>query len=140
NKTYQPEYAAGGGPAGESSTLDQFYVVSEIDLPVESGGLKYLFGYNAPYFPDTPAPANGWGELSSVTLPSGAQAQYHYALDGQSDLLTHEVMRNTVSQKTLSWLQEYDGNSTPVTETTNYNITETDGSGSATITNPDGGI
>src|SRR5258708_3734465 len=83
NKTYQPEYASGGGASGEPATLYSLPVVSEIDLPPESGGLKYLFGYNAPYDPDQPTAANGWGELSSITLPSGAQVHYNYALDGQ---------------------------------------------------------
>ena len=73
-------------------------------------------------------------------LQTGTQAQYQYAFDGQSGLSTHEAMTNTISRKTLSYLQEYDGSSTPVSETTTYSISEIDGTGTATITNPDGGV
>ena len=57
-----------------------------IDLPAATGGLQYIFGYNAADSGSSPCctPSYGWGELSSVTLPSGAQAQYQYQLDGQN--------------------------------------------------------
>ena len=112
------------------------FVVSRIDLPAQSGGLTYLFGYNAADYTGTCCtPSYGWGELNSVTTPSGAQAQYQYQLDGQNgpglDYLWDVVLKKRVTRKILTYQQQYDGNSTPVTETWNYNGTS--------IVNPDGG-
>ena len=104
---------------------DQF-VVSAIDLPAASGGLQYVFGYNAVDYGSIPCctPSYGWGELSSVTLPSGAQAEYKYSLDGQNGpgMLTmwNNVLQNGMYRKTLTYQQQYDGNSTPATEVWNY--------------------
>src|SRR6202007_3068302 len=76
----------------------------------------------------------------SITLPSGASSTNQYAFDGESGLTTHQAMTNTITQKALTYNQEYDGSSTPITETTSYSINDTDGTGTATITNPDGGV
>ena len=69
-------------------------------------------------------PSYGWGELSSVTLPTGAQAQYQYVLDGQNGpgfgYMWTDVLKNAITRKSLTYQQQYDGSSTPVTETWNY--------------------
>jgi RHS repeat-associated protein len=119
------------------------FVVSEIDLPTESGGLKYLFGYNAAGYVGAPCctPSYGWGELNSVTTPTGAQAQYQFKLDGQNgpgfEYLWREVIRTQITRKNLIYQQQNDGSSTPVTETWNY----TNGfMVNPIIVNPDGGM
>lgn len=102
------------------------FVVSRIDLPTATGGLQYVFGYNAADYGSTPCctPSYGWGELSSVTLPSGARAQYFYSMDGQDGPrvggMWSDVLRNGMFRKTLTYQQQYDGASTPVSETWNY--------------------
>jgi len=137
-KTYSTVINDHYSPEGYPDMLGSQFVVSEIDLPSESGGLKYLFGYNAADQSSCCPPSYGWGELNSVTTPTGAQAQYQYQLDGQNGpglAYTWDiVLRNQITQKTLTYQQQYDGNSTPVTETWSYDLA------TGTIVNPDGGI
>jgi len=127
---------------GYPDRLGSQFVVSRIELPAATGGLQYVFGYNAVDSGSTPCcpPSYGWGELSSVTLPSGAQAQYQYKLDGQNgpgfEYSWDNILRNSITHKTLTYQQQYDGNSTPVTEVWNYSIEN----GLTTIENPDHGI
>ena len=139
-KTYSTDdpwkYDANGYP----DVLGYQYMVSRIDLPAATGGLQYVFGYNAADSGSAPCctPSYGWGELNSVALPSGAQAQYQYQLDGQNGpgmgYMWTDVLRNAVTRKSLMYQQQYDGNSTPVTETWNYDIS------TGTIVMPEGGV
>ncbi|HEV2864838.1 MAG TPA: RHS repeat-associated core domain-containing protein [Pyrinomonadaceae bacterium] len=134
---------------GFPHTLGLLTVVSEIVLPAQAGGLSYTFGYNAPdfdgNFPLTPAP--GWGELNSVTLPSGAKSSYQYTLDGRSEEPMWEtVLENKPTRKELIYRLEYDGLSAVsnqpcapaeagcVTETWRYDVPDT------TVVGPDGGV
>jgi len=75
-----------------------------------------------------------------MTLPSGLQAQYQYLLDGQNGpgfgYLWTDVLGNHVTRKSLTYQQQYDGNSISATDTWNYDISI----GVSTIVNPDGGI
>jgi hypothetical protein len=48
-------------------------VVDQVILPSQAESLTYIFGYNG-----TSPTSPGWGELSSVTMPSGATATYQY--------------------------------------------------------------
>ena len=116
-------------------------VVDQVILPSQSGGLAYTFGYNAPTY-DFSAPNNnpplGWGELNSVTLPSGAQAGYSYKLDGLNTTDPETVLTNSINAKHLTYQQEYDGASTPVTDSWSY-IFDPD-SDVMQMSAPDGGI
>ena len=114
-----------------------FFVVDQISLPQQAGTLSYNFSYNAPFQPPgwPPPTSTGWGELNGVTLPSGAQANYQFALDNYPDPLTPEILRNSPTQKDLVYMREYDGTSTQVTDTWNYGF----GFGSGSVTGPDGG-
>lgn len=110
-------------------------VLERITLPAQSGGLSYTFGYNA----GTANPSAGWGELSSITLPSGASAAYQYRLDGAGGAIAAgEVLTNSPTRKDLTYLREYDGASTPVTETWLYSIDPEGQVGQ--VTAPDGGV
>jgi hypothetical protein len=111
-------------------------VVDEITPPSQSGLAAYRFGYNAPYDPAPPGPSYGYGELSSITLPSSAQSTYAYLKDGQDNLFWKDIQRNYPRTKNLTYNQEYDGSSTPVTKTWTYGVTPTTGS----VTAPDGGV
>ena len=111
-------------------------VVDEVTPPSQSGLAPYRFGYNAPNDPAPPGPSYGYGELSSITLPSGAQSTYAYLKDGQDNLFWKDIQRNYPRTKNLTYNQEYDGSSTPVTETWTYGVTPTTGS----VTAPDGGV
>jgi RHS repeat-associated protein len=116
----------------------QMGVVSQISLPQQAGSLSYSFDYSASSH--QPGPGNysaGWGELNSVTLPSGARASYEFAEDreAQSPRQTAaQVIRNFPTKKTLSYLAEHDGAGEPVTEAWSYNI----GPDGAFIIGPDG--
>jgi RHS repeat-associated protein len=113
-------------PDGYPDFLGTQFVVSRIDLPAAAGGLQYVFGYNAADYGSAPCctPSYGWGELNSVTLPSGAQAQYQYVMDGLNGpgagSMWSDVLRNSMARKTLTYQQQYDGSSSPVSETWNY--------------------
>jgi RHS repeat-associated protein len=125
-------------------------VVDQITLPSQAGNLSYAFGYNAgDYTGDTEVLSDGWGEVNSVTLPSGAQASYTYALDGISapyqTTFPHfqHVLNNKPTHKTLTYQAEYDSNSSPVTENWSYGtgaVISTVNANIPTVTGPDGGV
>ena len=129
-------YSTGAGGLG-LVLIPALRVVDTITLPLPAGqtqNLLYTFGYNA----SNTNPSYGWGEISSVTMPSGAQTSYTYHLDGVTGSGTYAptVLMNYVTGKDLTYQREYDGTSTPVTEHWSYNI----GGGASTITGPDGGV
>lgn len=128
----------GPNPNGYPEALSSLNVVSEIKLPSPNGNLKYTFGYNAHDYGTVPwgTPSVGLGEVSSLTLPSGAQVQYQYTLDNQNgpedtEFKWDNLLKNAVTKKTLTFQEEYDGSTTPVTQTWLY-----PGWG---VVNPDGG-
>lgn len=130
NKTY-----VGGGDDGVVLSLaEPLTVVDRVELPPQAGALTYAFGYNGTN--TCCALSEGWGELSSVTLPSGARADYRYALDAIHHTTWDAVLKNSPARKDLRYEREYDGASTPVTETWLYDIQEA----RSLITNPDGGV
>jgi len=114
--------------------------VETITLPSQVGSvLNYTFDYNqVTANPTYENPSYGWGEVSSATLPTGASVSYAYDTDGSGycAFAWRAVVENSPARKTLTYSQEYDGSSTPTTEswlyahTTNYCQT----------TAPDGGI
>jgi len=131
SKTYETTAAASGrgrGNGTSTQTLSQsFRVVDRITLPTQLGDLYYEFGYNS-----EPGGANGFGEVSHIRLPSGAVCDYQWTTPIPGN--TGAVLRNFPSQKTLSYLAEYDGSPTPVSDVWKYDI-DTTGS---IITQPDG--
>ncbi|MEN3325328.1 MAG: hypothetical protein V7638_135 [Acidobacteriota bacterium] len=121
-------------------TNKAFKVVSEIDLPAQiaSGAMKYMFGYNG-WPAINMGTSVGWGELNSVTLPSGATATYMYEMDNKSGpgWQANMVLANSPTQKDLNYTLEYNGTPSPApTETWKYNL----GSSGASVTAPDGGV
>lgn len=132
NKTYEGTEDA----PPRSFTIVSLPVVDQIILPVQAGSLTYTFGYNG-----TGSPSGGWGEVSSVTLPSGAQASYQYTLDGVNDLLWSEVIKNRPSRKDLIYQLQYDGGSNSTTETWLYQAFYPTGLATQSqTTGPDNGI
>ncbi|HMM81493.1 MAG TPA: RHS repeat-associated core domain-containing protein [Pyrinomonadaceae bacterium] len=143
NRNY---FACAGAPAPyaanafQNYALDRtFQVVDEIDLPSQlDGNLKYSFGYNAD---DTATADEGWGELNYLSMPSGAYVEYSYFYSAYTDPEAITVTGNRPVEKQLHYSEEYDGSSTPVTETWTYAYTMRgdNDAGSLTITGPDGG-
>lgn len=141
-ETYVKKMYRAGNHFQYNVNIDNWGVrgVKEIDLPSQLGtNQKFLFGYNG--WPTTGNTTNsvGWGELSSLTLPSGAVATYQYDMNNASGsgLQAQFVLKNTPTRKDLNYNLEYDGTTTAApTETWLYSIND----GSATITAPDGGI
>jgi RHS repeat-associated protein len=108
-----------------------FSMVDEITLPVT--GLKYKFEYNgSDTDPGWGTFTSGFGEVSKVTLPSVAFAEYTW-VGGAVD--------EYPSEKRLTYNREYDGSSTPTTETWIYSMGGfgTFG-GASTVTGPDSGV
>ena len=147
NIAVHKSYYSEAGPA--YSYNPTWRSVSQITLPSQGGSLSYLFTYNA----NGSTPTVGWGEISSITLPSGAKTNYTYAQDSQNGIGFASVLGNRLSQKQLVFRPEHDVSSvsnTPcgyysgepcITETTSYGMTY---SGTipitSTITAPDGGV
>ncbi len=116
---------------------DGLKVIDRIILPSQAGPLFYSFGYNTGgYNPDPSYISGGLGEVSSLTLPSGALASYQYSYDDTSYLPWHILLSNWVERKDLTYLQEYDGTSAQANETWLYSFLPE----SSQITSPDGGI
>jgi RHS repeat-associated protein len=139
-KTYQTEAITNDNTRGNHSIqnhIGAYRVIDEIVLPQQSGGQKYIFGYNGngSVVPEGQE-SSGWGELNSITLPSGAVVSYEYdynTLPGATPRLK-DVLGHSIQKKTLSYNLEYDGVTTPTLEVWQYNISR---SGATTIS-PDG--
>ena len=130
NKTYCDHVPTGGGCDSFNDVNVNLGGVDQITLPAQLGGLSYSFSYNAS--------AGGWGELSSITLPSGAMVDYEYEEDGQSQIFSYRVRDNRVARKDLTYQLEYDLTSTTTTDSWFYSKNPT--TGATTITAPDNGI
>ena len=121
-------------------------MVDKIFLPTQiSGNLNYTFDYNADA---TSNPSTGWGEISKITLPSGAYSGYTY-VDSSSNtsIRAAGVLQNRLTQKTLNYLKEYDGNSQWATDVWTYSfapeppqIVGAEKIATAAITAPDGSV
>jgi RHS repeat-associated protein len=142
---------SGCDTSGYPSTLQTaLRIVDQIILPEQvDGELHYSFGYNGPEYTDTfqTRETTGWGELSSITLPSGAFAEYAYKLDDQenteeNEIWTGTVQMNSPTSKMLHYDLEYDGDSSGTTETWTYDMhlpNDPAEGGYSVITGPDGG-
>jgi RHS repeat-associated protein len=133
-------------------------VIREILLPAtESGiaGQKFSFAYNSDTSAqattqnvlwtcnnsDTPesytrTASTGLGELSEVTMPTGAKIKYSYAWNGRHNFENalgdelNELVRNVITSKNI----EHDS----ITETWAYNLETSDFTGQGSVINPDG--
>ncbi|HKO41652.1 MAG TPA: hypothetical protein VJU84_00055 [Pyrinomonadaceae bacterium] len=127
-------------PQGETNTREvktQFTVVDQIILPAQSGNLAYTFNYHGSLTePAWGSYTNGWGEMTSATLPSGAQSSYQYTQE-QGTAFYADILKNSPTRKDLTYQKEYDNDTSVATETWLYSISPNSGS---TITNPDGGL
>ena len=126
-----------GGTSNQTFNLWQ-RVVDRITLPVQLGNLFYEFHYNAEN-------NIGFGELSSITMPSGATASYGYKGDAGLFLTTDFILKNSISGKTLTYLEEYDGSSNSRTDNWIYSIGNSFGTGFplkkySSLTAPDGRV
>lgn len=136
NQNYRTNGYTGG--IGQNCTSTQNYdgdwrVVDRVTLPTQLGGLTYQFVYDV----ETAIGAAGWGELVKITMPTGAEVQYSYTPQmGGLPLLVDSVLKRYPNQKTVTYLSEYDGTSTPVSETTTYQI----GTTSAYVTGANGSL
>jgi RHS repeat-associated protein len=117
--------------------LQSIQTLEQITLPAQAGGQTYIFDY---YATPTQPPfdnnyTDGWGELKSVILPTGAKTTYTFAHPTNGiDFFASDVLDSYVSQRDLNYTESYDGVSTPRQETTNYYSD----SASASVTSPDG--
>src|SRR3989442_11570058 len=107
NKLYFQDNAGSVNATTLGTTLR---VIDQLSLPVQAGTLAYSFNYN-------PAAASpGWGELSFLRLPSGAEATYQYQYDGANSLVWVGVIDNVPTRKEFTFFRDYDGPSTPTME------------------------
>jgi RHS repeat-associated protein len=115
--------------------------IDTITMPLQGGGLTYQFQYNAPDNASGQplSPSLGWGEISGITLPSGARVNYTWKQDGTpTDNFTPDILRNAPTTKVLQHDLEYDGVVTPAPEETwTYDI---NASGGSRVTGPNGAV
>lgn len=99
--------------------------ISSITLPSQMGQLAYTFEYDVAI--------NSWGEVSKMTLPSGARTKYRFASNG---MMAADVLKNSISEKELIYEREYDNATTTASELWQYSIIEN----FSQVTAPDQGI
>jgi RHS repeat-associated protein len=130
----------------ELKTLSVLHkVVNSITLP---NGLSYQFAYNSDIFdPNNSTKSVGWGELSQVTLPTGAIVKYRYKLDnihGDDDerVEAKDVLQNYPSSKRLTYIESFDGVNTERTDTWGYHVEygQHEEVVSGSMAGPDGGL
>jgi len=135
-RQYQTTAHAGTLRGGTSTQViaATINVLDEIVLPEQLGGQSYVFTYTGS---DTePGPteySDGWGEIESIRLPSGALAEYSFTHGWEN---TDKVLEGHVSSKSLTYNAEYDGSSTEVTDSWGYTFNS--GDDLTTVTSPDG--
>lgn len=135
--TVNKTYGSGIGTQNLNTTL---LVVESVTLPAQAGGLAYSIEYNA----GDANPSAGWGEVSALTLPSGARSAYTYRQDNANNIGSWAVVQNHPTRKDLTYAREYDGAATLATETWQHSLTFSGGEGSTVsggaVTAPDGGM
>lgn len=94
-------------------------VVNSVTLPTQAGGQSYVFDYYA----DTSSPTSytsGWGELKSVTLPTGAKITFTYQSAQGTEAEATDILDNQAQYRDLEHTETYDGQTTVRTERTEY--------------------
>ncbi|MCO6511643.1 MAG: DUF922 domain-containing protein [Aridibacter famidurans] len=126
----------------EADLIQSLPMLEKITLPTQASSLEYLFTYHAddtdPISGSPPYTyTDGWGELASVELPSGAKAEYSYDLPASETTLTTflEVVSNKIIRKDLKYDEIYDGSATARVDSWLYDIS----TGYGSVTGPDGG-
>jgi RHS repeat-associated protein len=127
------------GPTACQNGAIHFPAVTQIAFPANGAGYQpiYKFTYNT----------SNWGQLSGVTLPSGATVQYVYTYDGQNSY-SMSPPSNPVASKSVNWCDETDlgrpvqpgtscssAGGTLRTDTWTYSF----GATSSSVTGPDNG-
>jgi len=130
DKEYETTGFTGDGPdrggSSDQPLTTSLRVVDRIELPEQLGDREYSFHYNSE---DS---GTGFGQIDEITMPSGATIEYTY-----SELLnedTKEILEQGVASKTISYLAEYDGGTSNVSETWTYGA----GTFMSQVTSPDG--
>ncbi|HEV7643588.1 MAG TPA: RHS repeat-associated core domain-containing protein [Pyrinomonadaceae bacterium] len=100
----------------------QFVNVDKITFPVQASSQEYNFTYNA-VETEPGSYTEGWGDLKTLILPSGAKAEYAYAFEEGSFVPFNNqmVLDAGVLGRTLTYHTQYDGSSQTVVEKTKYN-------------------
>lgn len=131
-----------GGPQGSGTFSGQFEVVDEITPPVGNGQLKYEFEYDGS---DTELGKEdysvGWGQLIEVKMPSASAPQSRaksvYTYENGFQDTTDKILERSVSSKTLTYDEEYDGQTLPAdSQLWTYSI----GISGSTMTAPNGAV
>jgi YD repeat-containing protein len=114
---------------------EQIQTLDQIILPTQAGGQFYTFDYYGDATQQSGTNyTNGWGELKSVTLPTGAKTTYTFESAIGTDALASDVLGNKAISKDLVYNDE--GNVIR-TETTLF--TSSQGYGSS-VTMPNGAV
>jgi RHS repeat-associated protein len=127
-----------------------FRVVDNVQTP---NGLVYTFDYfahngNIPYDPSGGTTnqnwSPGWGEVKSVTMPSQAKTSYDFEIYEDPEVTNTGYIKpdeildwsGRTTQKTLTYIEEYDSILTPREDKWIYRTSKMGSS----VTNPDGSI
>jgi RHS repeat-associated protein len=115
-------------PGTHLQLFTSMVVVDQITLPSQAGSLTYTFAYNGSEArPSSGNYTDGWGEISQMTLPSGAQSSYQYLSSESNSIFWTDALGNYPTRKDLTYNLEYDCGSSPCppnprTETWHYAV------------------
>ena len=120
-------------------TFEIFSMIESIKLPdqVASEPMKYRFEYHGDESSgERPAVyTDGWGEIASVTTPTGATSRYYHEFPEAAHLESAaDVVRNKITKKELEYTTSYDLRSVTKKAVWNYEI----GHSRSIIFGPDG--
>lgn len=140
------------GPVTEQQWAEPLTVVDRIELPEQLGVSPYIFEYYAKDQDDQNL-SSGWGEVKSITLPTGAKVSYGYGLSqlaqgdempgipaGETNYRVDQILEwaGRIRYKRLQYTEVHDGVSTPREDAWSYVTGATNTS--STVTGPDGGV
>lgn len=135
---YTATHAFNANPAFiNADLLQELSLLERIVLPWQAGSREYAFTYYAaPTRPTTAGSyTDGWGQLASIRLPSGAVAEYSYGLSGNFPGMDSTVLSSDiVTARKLNYTTKYDGQEQQVSETTSYES----GGGAGRVCPPNG--
>ena len=127
------------GPVIDTQASMEFRVIDQIVLPTQLGVQPYEFEYHAKDQQDQNL-SSGWGEVKSITMPSGASVNYGYKLsaltssEAYDEILSGEIFMRvdqileragTLNKKKLIYSENYDDQTAIKEDIWHYGISRT---------------
>lgn len=127
----------------DPSRPDLYQYAYEVTRVLLANGQSYVFEYNST------VAANGWGEVSKMTLPTGGEVHYKYKLDnspgGSARPPWRKTLLNSLTEKRVAYSRVLpNGTALPIQEITTFDFLRSSTIGiewsENVITTPEGGV